>query len=106
MALYRYIFGYESPRQLRNNDKHGRDDEDSWGLFIDANNEAEALAWGHEVSERFLKLLFRDNTVSWRERRYASTIDPWERATSDLPSVRVNEEPDYDLWLSRHVDEV
>jgi hypothetical protein len=58
MPTFLYIFGFESPRQSRNNTDLGWDDEDSQGVLIDACDEAAALAWGREISERFIKLLF------------------------------------------------
>ena len=106
MAAFLYRFGYESPRQLRNNDAHGWDDEDSQWLVIEADTEADALAWGHEVSERFLRLLFHDNTVSWRSRGYASTIESKGVASSDIQTVHVGHEPTFELWLSRHIGEL
>jgi hypothetical protein len=72
MAIYLYRFGFESPNQFRNNAAHGWDDEDSQGVLIEAADEASALAWGREISERFIQLLFQDETISWQQLRYPS----------------------------------
>jgi hypothetical protein len=61
MPLLRYTFVFESPRQFVNNEKHGWDDEDSQSLVIEADDESTAHAWDHNVSEAFLKRLFKED---------------------------------------------
>jgi hypothetical protein len=99
MPLYLYQFGFESPRQFRNNDAHGWDDEDSQGVLIEADNEASALAWGQEISERFIQLLFKDKSVSWRRLGYASWIEPPGELWEDQQRVIVGTLPDFTRWL-------
>ncbi len=99
MPTFRYIFGFESPRQFHNNNQHGWDDEDSKALLIDADDEATALAWGQEISERFIQLLYRDESLSWRQASYANwteaPADPWP----DEQRVKAGEFPDFAPWL-------
>ena len=106
MASFLYILGFESPRQLRNNDSHGWDDEDSQRVLIDAPDEAAALAWGREISERFLKLLFEDDRVSWRERDYGGWIEPRDESGLIWQRVAVGVFPDFGPWLREYEDEM
>jgi hypothetical protein len=105
MPLYLYRFGFESPRQLRNNDSHGWDDEDSQGILIEADNEASALAWGQEISERFFQHLFKNESVSWRQLGYANWIEPPGEAWDDQQRVAVGTLPDFTSWLRPYAGE-
>ena len=75
MATFLYTFGFESPGQMRQNERYDSDDEDSNALLIDAEDEAAALVWGREIAERFVKLMFRDDRVSWKELKYADKLE-------------------------------
>lgn len=73
---YLYVFGFCTPTQWANNEKHGWDDEDSYAFFIDAPTQADALEWGRHLSERFVSGLFEravwDGPVpSWCESHFA-----------------------------------
>jgi hypothetical protein len=105
MPLYLYRFGFESPRQFRHNEAHGWDDEDSQGVFIEANDEASALRWGQEISEQFIKLLFKDNGVSWRELGYAHWIEPPDKSWAGQQQVVVGMLPDFASWLRPYAGE-
>lgn len=102
MPRFLYVFGYETPAQLRNNAAHRWDDEDSQALFIEAESEDEALRWGREVSERFMSQLHGDAGVSWTAIGYAHWIET-DPATRDwkpedlakLPTVRRGEYPSW-----------
>lgn len=99
MSTFIYCFGYETPQQARNNDRRGWDDENSYGLTIEADSEEAAIRWGREVAERFIKLLYRDEAMSWKQLGFADwieapPIDPWE-----MPVVKEGEFPDYEPWL-------
>ena len=105
MPAFLYTFGFESPRQTRNNRRFEWDDEDSQEILIDAPDEAAALVWGREISERFIKLLFRDEKISWRALGYGNWTSPPD-GFSDVPQVGVGEYPDFTLWLKRYEDEL
>jgi hypothetical protein len=103
MPRFLYVFGYETPAQLRANAANGWDDEDSEALFIEAESEDEALKWGREVSERFMRQLHGDSSVSWTALGYAHWIeaDPAGRGwraedVARLPVVRSGEFPAWD----------
>ena len=99
MKKYLYIFGYESPEQLAANDNNGWDDENSLSVFVEAESESEALAWGREISENFIKELFQDPSRSWKSMSYAHEIekDPASIYSSDeivsMPVVKVGQLP-------------
>lgn len=99
MPLYLYTFGFESPRQFRNNKAHDWDDEDSIGILIEAPDEAAALAWGQELSERFVQLLFNDESVSWRKLGYSNRIEAKLETWADHQRVAVGTLPDFGSWL-------
>ena len=75
MNTFLYRFGYETPRQSLTNERGGWDDEDSQVVLIDAETQEAALRWGQEISERFIKLLFNDEKVSWKESHFAAEIE-------------------------------
>jgi hypothetical protein len=102
MPTFLYIFGFESPRQFRDNAATGRDDEDSQGVLIDAGDETAALAWGQKIAERFIQLLFRDNAISWRECGYANSIEQPGASWPDQQLVTVGVFPDFGSWLLRY----
>jgi hypothetical protein len=101
MPKYLYCFGSETPGQARRNRSFSVDDEDSEAVYIEAADPEQALAWGEEVSERFIRLLFRDPQVSWREMDFARWI-AHDAEPDGVPTVRVGEDPDYDRWLARY----
>lgn len=105
MPLFLYRFGYESPCQFRNNGAHGSDDEDSQGLLIEAPDEAAALMWGQEVSERFVQLLFKDESASWRKLGYTNWIEPQLERWDDQQRVSVGTLPDFESWLRPYESE-
>jgi len=67
MNRYLFIFGFETPRQSRNNALRGWDDEDSEAVFIGAPSKDAALDWGRQVAERFITEMFQDSSASWGE---------------------------------------
>jgi large subunit ribosomal protein L27 len=86
MPAFICCFGYETPRQARNNLRWDWEDENSYGLTIEADNEEAALLWGQAVAERFIKLLYRDKAISWMRIGFSDWIEkapeePWEMPT-------------------------
>ena len=54
-------------------------------MAIVASSDEEALAWGQEVSERFIAHLYGDPWISWKQGDYASWVEPVkERSLDDL----------------------
>ena len=64
MPTFLYGFGYEQKDEMDYNRRTGSDLESSTGVFIDAPSEAEALAWGYEISEAFLRYAHGAPSVS------------------------------------------
>jgi hypothetical protein len=101
MPRFLYGFGYEQKDEMAHNLRTGSDFESSTGVFIDAPSEAEALAWGREISEAFLRHAHGDPSVSWRALGYTHWIEPdpascsWKHCLSCFPTVRVGEFPDF-----------
>lgn len=97
--FFLYVFGYETPAQMKANAAHGWDDEDSAAVFIEAESADEALEWGRQVSERFLSELHGDAGISWNALGYAHWIedDPTNRWSAEqlarVPRVRRGEFP-------------
>lgn len=99
MPSFIYCFGYETPRQARNNERCGWDDENSYGLTIEADSEDNTMRWGREEAERFIKLLHRDETISWKQLGFADWILEPRNELWELPTVQEGEYPDYESWL-------
>ena len=95
MPAFLFQFGYESPVEREQNERHGTDFESSHAVWINAHDEAEALAWGCEIAERFYRQLCGR---SWREDGYAHWVEPWRASEHVLPVVAVGELPDFSSW--------
>jgi hypothetical protein len=102
MPQYLYIFGFNTPEQIKGFEKHGWDDEDSGAVFIEAVSEQEALTWGREISQEFVRRLYGDRGLIWRHADYAHWIetDPASRFSPEalrrLQVVQVGEHPALD----------
>jgi hypothetical protein len=102
-----YVFGFEAPAEAKSNAAHGTDFESSACVRIAAESEEEALRWGREVAERFVKELFGDPGISWKALGFAHWIetDPDEAlrsAAERCPALKVGEYPSpQDLLPSR-----
>lgn len=98
-----YIFGYETPRQRRNNAAHGWHDEDSRGVLIDASDAGAALCWGDHIAEKYVSQLHGLPELDWGIEGYASFIenDRAQLMAHHWPRVKVGQYPDLDAWLER-----
>jgi len=99
---YLYIFGYEDPSERKSNSECGADFESSGQVRIIATDEEEALNWGRNISERFVKFIYGNDQMSWKDERFASWIehDPDEYLLSKWEKiivVKVGEYPDFSL---------
>ena len=116
MPTFLYGFGYEDKYEMDANRRNNSDWESSKGVFIDAPSEADALQWGREIAEAFLRYEHDDPSVSWKALGYADWIEPdpsscvWKHCLSFFPSVRVGEFPElsrmttaaYVAWCKEH----
>lgn len=75
MQQFLYIFGYATPLQRKHNKAYGRDDENSNGFFIVAENKESAVAWGERVADAYMQLLYNDPGVSLKGLGYGGWID-------------------------------
>jgi hypothetical protein len=99
---YLYIFGYQTPEQLEVSARQGYAEESSRALFIEAASAEEALAWGREISEEFVRRLFPKEKVSWKEMNFAQWVEsaPQREYPADilaaLPAVACGKYPDFE----------
>lgn len=108
MKYFYYGFGYETPKQHRDNARSGWDDEDSMGVVIVSPTEEEALTWGDEVAEFLVAQLFAaagQTGFSWQEVGYASWVEDCDatrlaKLEGHVPRVALGELPDAS-WLLR-----
>lgn len=100
MNRFLFRFGYCTPKQQDGNEHHGWDDESSLAVFIEADSEVAALAWGSEIAEHYVKSLYlaegRGGDVrSWKEGNFAHWIEEVpdtefsDQQLKALPVVRV-----------------
>lgn len=106
MKQYLYIFGFNTPLQVRHNTLL-RDDEDSECVVITAGSEEEALEWGREISERFVRELFEDSSVSWKVNEFAHWVedDPVRidaAMGTGAPVIKTGQFPDLQRWIKLH----
>jgi hypothetical protein len=107
MPAYLYGFGYEQKDEMDYNRRTGADFESSTGVFIDAPSEAEALEWGREICEAYVRYEHGDPSISWRHLGYAHWIEPdpetcsWKHCLSFFPRVRVGEFPDFSRMTTK-----
>ena len=107
MPIFLYGFGYEDKIDMECNRRTGSDYESSTGVFIDAGSEEEALEWGREISEAFVRYEHDDPSVSWRALGYAHWIEhdqesgSWKHCLSFFPRVRVGEFPDFSRMTTK-----
>lgn len=104
-----FVFGYCTPQQWSNNERHGWNDEDSYAFFVEAKNAEAALAWGRVVVEAYARHLFQREQwpqpiPSWQAASFAHWIEhePFNRfsglALEMLPIVLDGEMPDFESW--------
>ncbi len=71
-----YIFGYETPDEFAVNDIQQTDFESAGFFRILADSEEEALRWGDQMAEWYVRNLFdTKRPTSWKELGYSSWIE-------------------------------
>lgn len=101
MKEYLYSFGYETPNQSKLNIEYGWDDEDSESIIILSESADQALIWGEEISERFIKLLYMDINISWKQSGYSHLVEEINSSKDyiELQTVCYDEFPDFEKWI-------
>src|SRR3954453_6087930 len=95
---YLFVFGYGTVETEASNDRHGDDCESSQALWIDAASEEQALAWGREIAEQFVRLT-SPTSPSWKQSGYANWIESApktrfdSKALASLPVVMAGQMP-------------
>jgi hypothetical protein len=110
MERYLFRFGYCTPPQWTANEANDWDDESSGAFLVAAKDKEEALAWGQEVAERYVRLQFESAgwvaPPSWKEAAFANWIEQSpEKAFSAaelalLPLVSAGQMPTFENWPS------
>jgi hypothetical protein len=99
-----YIFSYQTPKQTGVSAREGYAEEASAALFIEAEVAEQALAWGREVSEEYVRRLFPGQTHSWKTLGYAHWIEPEPaqeypaEVLARLPTVPCGTFPDFEAF--------
>ena len=98
---YLYIFGYQTPQQVAQAENDNEAEEASEAVFIEAESAEQALAWGREISEEFVRRLFGDQAVDWKSKNFAHwvEVEPQSEYPKDilaaLPVVPCGQHPDF-----------
>ena len=88
----------------------GRDenaDESSEAVFIEAESGDQALAWGREISAKYVRQLFGDGPVDWKSMNFAHWVESEpqkEYPTAILekvPVVAYGSYPDFKLFAAK-----
>lgn len=94
MIIHLYVFGYKG------SDDHDEDFESTGAFRIMADTSAQALEWGHKLSEWYVRQL--EGGASWSSSKFASWVeeDPDEylsELANQLPVLAVGEYPDAEI---------
>ena len=101
MTKYLYVFSYQTPEQQVLSAEPGVPDESCQAVFIEADSKEEALAWGRQISEEFVRGLFGSQSVSWSEQNFPHGIESEphleypQHVLEGLPAVRCGVHPDF-----------
>lgn len=78
------------------------DYESSTGVFIDAESERAALAWGEHVAQELMRHVNRDEAIGWREFGYYCWVEKspaessWSHCLEFFQHIDAGAHPDYD----------
>jgi len=114
MSVYLVGIMYHDTESYRRWNKGLTEDyELSTGIFITAEFEGEALAWGNQISAMLFKKINPDESADWKSFGYDSWIENieggcWKQNYGCFQSVKIGELPNFDLmgddayekWLS------
>jgi hypothetical protein len=75
MQKYLYVFAYQTPAQAKAAANGGFAEEASEAVFIEAKSAEQALHWGEQISEDFLRRLFPEGDISWKSLNFARWIE-------------------------------
>lgn len=78
------------------------DYESSTGLFIEAENPAEAISWAEGTADALFRKANPDETSTWKDFKYHTWIEEspeksaWKHCLSFFQNIKVGEWPDFD----------
>ncbi|MCA9096000.1 MAG: hypothetical protein KDA68_21115 [Planctomycetaceae bacterium] len=91
------------------------DYESNTGLFVEAESEAEAIAWGEQVGTALLRDVNRDYSLDWKASGYYCYLENpqttgWKHCLDFFQHVKVGQMPDlnlmtanaYSQWCEQH----
>jgi len=106
---YLYIFGYQTPEQMGLAAEDRNAEESSEAIFIEAESAEQALAWGREISEKYVRQLFGNQPVDWKSMNFAHWVESEplkEYPVSILEKLNVvacGDYPDFKLFERQHL---
>jgi hypothetical protein len=101
---YLYIFGYQTPDQMSPAAKEEHTEEASEAIFIEAESAEQALAWGREISQEYVRRLFGSKPVDWKSMDFAHWVEPEPQKEypkdilESLPVVTYGKYPDFQAF--------
>lgn len=103
MSVYLVGIMYHDTESYRRWNKGLMEDyESSTGFFITAESEADALAWGDQISAMLFKKINPDENADWKSFGYDSWIENieggyWKESYGFFQRVNYGELPNFDL---------
>src|SRR5262249_367682 len=101
-------FGYQTPQQQARASLDEGVEEASEATFIEAESAEQALAWGREISEEFVRRLFGSRVVDWKSNNFVHWVEaePQSEYPEDilqsLPVVAYGQHPDFKSLREQH----
>jgi hypothetical protein len=98
---YLYVFGYRTPEQMALASTNENAEESSQALFIIAESGAQALEWGREISDQYVRQLFGDRPIDWKSMNFAHWVESEPQMEypaailEKLPVVNYGNYPDF-----------
>ena len=98
---YLYIFGYRTPEQMDLLRANENAEESSQAVFIEAKSAAQALEWGREISDKYIRLLFGDRPMDWKGMNFVHWVESEPHLEypafilENLPVVSYGNYPDF-----------
>ena len=72
---YLYIFGYRTPEQMASASTNENADESSQAVFIEADSGDQALEWGREISDKYVRQLFGAQPMDWKAMNFVHWVE-------------------------------
>jgi hypothetical protein len=114
MKQFLYVFEYCRPKRHLKSEESSEYDESGYAFIIMTESCEQALAWGRDVSEKFVEFLFQSESPAvappkWREIGFDHWVEPDPlarysgRAVDALPVIKAGELPHFEEWVEATV---